>query len=88
MIKVGSCSLHVVHGVFRSSESKTKWGIDTLLKVLHNLFDESPAKREDYTKIAGSDIFPLQSCSHRWLEDKSVAERALQIWPKKHCLHQ
>ena len=82
LINVGSCSLHVVHGAFRSDESKTKWGIDTLLKALHNLFDESPAKREDYTKITGSDIFPLPFCSHRWLKDKSVAERALQIWPQ------
>ena len=46
-------SLHVVHGAFRSDESKTKWGIDTLLKALHNLFDESPTKREDYTKTTG-----------------------------------
>ena len=63
LINVSSCSLHVVHGAFRSGESKTKWEIDTLLKALHNLFDESPAKREDYTKITGSDIFPLPFCS-------------------------
>ena len=82
LIDVGSCSLHAVHGTFKSDESKTKWGIDTLLKALPNLFDESPAKREDYTKITGSDIFPLPFCAHRWLEDKSGAERALPIWPQ------
>ena len=43
LINVGSCSLHVVHGVFRSGESKMKLGIDTLLKGLKNLFDESSA---------------------------------------------
>ena len=26
-------------------------------------------------------VFPLQFCGHRWLEDKKVADRALQIWP-------
>ena len=82
LINVGSCSLHVVHGAFRSVQSKTKWGIDMLLNVQHNLFDESFAKREDYIKITGSDILPLQFCDHRWLEDKGVAERALQMWPK------
>ena len=46
------------------------------------MFEESPAKKEDYTKITGSDIFPLLFCGHRWLEDKGVAERALQIWPQ------
>ena len=64
LIIVSSCSLHVVHAAFRSGESKMKWGIDALLKALHNLFDESPAKREDYTKITGSDIFPLPFCGH------------------------
>ena len=74
---VGSCSLHIVHGGFRSGESKTKWGIDILLKALDNLFDESPAKREDYTRTTGSDFFPLPFYGHRWFEDKNVAERAL-----------
>ena len=35
---------------------------------------------EDYIKITGTDVFPLPFCGHRWLEDKKVAERALQIW--------
>ena len=81
LINVGSCSLHVVHGAFRSGILKTKWGIDSVLKALHNLFDESPAKREDYIKVTGSEMFALQFCGHRWIEDRKVAERALQIWP-------
>ena len=28
-----------------------------------------------------SEVFPQQFCGHRWLEDKEVAERALEIWP-------
>ena len=52
-----------------------------LLKSLHNLFNETPARREDYTKITESEVFPQQFCGHRWLEDKKVAERALEIWP-------
>ena len=36
---------------------------------------------EDYIRIAGSGVFPLEFCGHKWLEDKSVAERALEIWP-------
>ena len=26
-------------------------------------------------------MFPLQFCGHRWLEDKRVAERAVEMWP-------
>ena len=81
LINVGSCSLHIMHGAFRTGVKKTKWGIDTTLKALHNLFEDSPAKREDYQEITGSDIFPLPFCGHRWLEDKKVASRALDIWP-------
>ena len=60
---------------------QTNWGIDLLLKSLHSLFNETPARIEDYMKITESEVFPQQFCGHRWLEDKKVAERALEIWP-------
>ena len=82
LLDIGSCSLHVVHGAFRSGMKQTNWGIDLLLRSLYNLFNETPARREDYTKITGCKVFPLQFCGHRWLEDKKVAERALEIWPQ------
>ena len=80
LINVGSCSLHVVHGTFRIGVIKTQWGVDSVLKALHNLFDESPAKREDYIKVAVSEMFALPFCGHKWIEDKKAAERGLQIW--------
>ena len=58
--------------------NKTNWGIDSILKALHNLFDKSLAKREDFSKTTKTDVFPLQFCGHRWLEDE-VAGRALEI---------
>ncbi len=82
LLNVGSCSLHVVHGAFRNGATKTNWGVDSVLKALFRLFDESPAKREDYISITGSQVFPLPFCGHRWVEDKDVAERAIQIWPQ------
>ena len=81
LIDIGSCSLHVVHGAFRTGVQKTKWGIDSILQALYNLFPNSPAKREDYTKITGSKVFPLPFSGTRWIEDKKVADRALEIWP-------
>ena len=80
-LNTGSCSLHVVHGAFHSGMLKTSWGIDSVLKALHNLFSESPAKIEDFIKLTGTETFPLPFCGHRWLENKKVAERALEIWP-------
>ena len=60
---------------------QTNWGIDLLLKSLHSLFNETPARREDYTKNTESEVFPQQFCGQRWLEDKKIVERALEIWP-------
>ena len=36
---------------------------------------------EKITKMTGSEVFPLQFCGHRWLEDKRVTERAVEMWP-------
>ena len=57
LIDVGLCSLHAVHGAFPSGVQKTKWSIYSVLKSLHNMFDDTPTKREGNTNLAGSDIF-------------------------------
>ena len=54
LLDVGSCALHVVHGAFRTGMKQTGWGIDQVLKSLHSLFHDTPARREDYIRIAGS----------------------------------
>ena len=80
LIDIGSCSLHVVHGAFRTGAQKTKWGIDGILKALYNLFPQSPGKREDCKKITRSNMFPLPFSGTRWIEDKKVADKVLEIW--------
>ena len=52
--------LHVVHGAFRNGIKQTNWTIDLLLKSLHSLFNETPARRGDYMKITESEVFPQQ----------------------------
>ena len=44
------------------------------------LFEDSPARRQDYTEITGSSVFPLRFCCVRWIENCSVAERGIFIW--------
>ena len=80
LIYLGTCGLHVGHGAFRTGFEITGWKIDRLLKSLWYLFNESPARREDFTRITGCSIFPLQFCGVRWVEDCPVAERALFLW--------
>ena len=65
LLDVGSCSLHVVHGAFRTGMKQTGWRIDLLLKCVYSHLHDTPARREDYTKMTGSEMFPLQFCGHR-----------------------
>lgn len=80
LIDIGSCGLHVIHGAFKTGANATGWKLDNLLRSLYYLFNESPARRADYTAITDSEIFPLQFCSTRWIEDVNVAQRAVEIW--------
>ena len=38
LLDVGSCSLHVVHGAFRTGMKQTGWGIDLLYKIIIQSF--------------------------------------------------
>ena len=55
-----------------------------MLNAMYKIFDESPAKRADYEQIttAIESDFALQFCSHRWIENARMAERAGNIWEK------
>ena len=52
-----------------------------LLKSYYQILNDSPAGRDDYISITKSTKFPLAFCSTRWVEDKPVADRLLEIWP-------
>jgi hypothetical protein len=81
LLDIESCGLHVVHGAFKDGAVASGWPVQKLLLGLYHLFKESPARRENYTKTTGSNMFPLKFCCHRWLENIPVAERAVEIWP-------
>lgn len=82
ILNVGSCGLHILNNSFRAGCASTDWDLGNALSSLKWLFKDVPARREDYSVVTGSTSFPLDFCSHRWLENVEVAERALQILPK------
>ena len=47
---------------------------------MYNIFKESPARCDIYLKEGSSSEFPLKFYEPRWIEDKEVAERALEVW--------
>ena len=81
MLNIGSCGLHIVHNAFRSGSMETNWGVGQTLSSLYWLLKDSPARRDNFMAITGSSLFPKQFCSHRWVENVTVVERALEMWP-------
>lgn len=81
ILNIGSCGLHIVHGAFKHGCNATKWDIAAVLRSTHSLFNETPARLEDYTKVTGSDLFGKNFCNTRWLENVPVAEHLLEMFP-------
>ena len=80
MLDIGSCGLHVVNGAFKHGSEASSWDVPSLLRSVHSLFNEMPARREDYTRVTDSDQFGLNYCATRWLENMPVAESVVQMW--------
>ena len=78
LLDLGSCGLHTVQIAFKKA-FEDNWNLDTFLKCFHRLFKDSPARREDYTRFSGLETFPTKFCVCHWVENVSVANRALDI---------
>lgn len=60
----------------------TGWKVDGVLRAIHQLLNDTPARREHYEKIVGTDApKPLKYCQTRWVENVPVLERALEVLP-------
>ena len=80
-LNIGSCGLHIVHGVFKTAMTAVDWDVQGLLKAMFILFKDTPARREDYESITGSRMYALKYCATRWTENVPVALRAIEILP-------
>ena len=82
LIDIGTCSLHSVHGAVQTGvEKKTSWGIKKVLKGGFQILHNTPARRDDFVAVTGSTKYPLYFCATRWVENKLVADRMLEVWP-------
>ena len=47
----------------------TDWQVNSLLKALHQLLKDTPARRDDYDEAVGTDdgFMSLQFCKARWM---------------------
>ena len=63
----GTCVPHIVHGAFQTG-------------VMWRFFNDTPARRDIYIQMNNTDLFPQMFCQTRWVEDESVASRAVNVW--------
>ena len=79
-INIVSCGLHIIHAAFQTGATTACWNIKGTLKATYKLLHDNPACRADYVSVTGSTLFPFSFCATRWVEDKKVADRAVEIW--------
>ena len=56
---IGSCSQHIIHGAFQN-DAPSNWNIDKILKAMYWMLHDSPARRDDCTRVGNTEIFPLR----------------------------
>ena len=70
-----------MHGAVKSGVESTSWGIKDILKGGFNLLYDLPAHSEDFQVVTKSDLCSLYFCATRWVENKCVADRMVEVWP-------
>ena len=81
LFDIGTCSLHVVNGAYKTAHNACGWKVHIFLRALYYLFKDFPSRRSDYIVATKSSIFPLRFCAIRWVENSRVIQRALDMLP-------
>ena len=63
LIDIGSCSLHIIHGAFKTGAESAGWNMKAILKGAFTILSDTPARREDYISVTGEEMFPLFFCA-------------------------
>ncbi|XP_063243096.1 uncharacterized protein LOC134542628 [Bacillus rossius redtenbacheri] len=81
ILDLGTCSLHIVNGAYKTAHAKVGWQLNEFLRALYSLFKNYPSRRAVYQQITGSRMFPKKFCAIRWTENSSVMKRCSEIIP-------
>ena len=79
LLEVGTYGLYIVHNAFKHGAKASGLSVGKTLKAMNKIFDQASSRRGDYEKLTRR-TYPLQFCSHRWAENKVVADRAIDVW--------
>ncbi|GFO10721.1 peptidase m20 domain-containing protein 2 [Plakobranchus ocellatus] len=81
LFNVGSCGIHQLHNALRKGMDATGWDLPHVLTSADFLFKDMPARREDFTSVTGSSVFPAKYCGHRWVENQMVMMKLKECLP-------
>ena len=60
LMNIGSCGLHTAHSAFQTGSKTTTWNLGKIMKAIWQIFHDSPARRDVYTKICESKEYPVK----------------------------
>ncbi|XP_019127348.1 uncharacterized protein LOC109141461 [Larimichthys crocea] len=66
--------------VEKISNALAETGVKNLIQLSMDGHD-CPARHEDFVTATGCSTVMLKFCKHRWLENVTVTDRALKLWP-------
>ena len=81
LIDIGSCPLHVIIGAFQTGSMASLSNLKKILKAEWQIIHDSSIRKEDFMSVTSASVFHLPFCVTRWVENKSVADRAILVLP-------
>ena len=80
LVDIGTCGLHTIHGSFKKGLIASEWKIEKILKWMHALLADAPARRGIFETVTGASKYPENFCKTRWCENEKCAKKAAEIW--------
>lgn len=81
ILDVGTCSLHIINGAYKTGLTKVGWKLNQFLRAIYRMFKNYPSRRASYLEITGSSLYPKKFCAVRWTENSDVIKRCLEMLP-------
>lgn len=65
ILDVGTCSLHIINGAYKTAHSKTGWKLNQFMRAAYRLFKNFPSRRATFCHITGCNMFSIKLCAVR-----------------------
>ncbi|GFO49237.1 peptidase m20 domain-containing protein 2 [Plakobranchus ocellatus] len=81
LFNISSCGIHQLHNALWKGMDATGWDLPHGLTSAYFLCKDMPARREDFTSVTDSSVFPAKYCGHRLVENQIVMMKLKKSLP-------